>query len=224
MKAVTIGTGIDIGTGITITGGVNPPPIGTRLAWTNNTYFNMGPNAQQSGITTTTLGDGNFAPSVLMYAWESIQLSPTGSTNVLGYNCYSAVFAGQTISGIVSQATAPNSWSWTGGSVQFGSNGSLPALTAGGFYQAQNVSAPQTIAANTYFILSPSAVSLTYYTLNQNITICVNNNPYVTMVNTLWQAPQGQYPNPVPTQIGGTGAGYTEYSNTGIVISVLFKF
>jgi len=247
---MVIGSGIEIGSGIQLTPS-NGPLTGTAVPWSNNSYFNSGLSI--NGVTTTTIatpaGNGGVQSWQLFYAWRSVQLSnaafPTQpSPNFWGFNSYTNETTPVTAS--AAAANGPNSLNfsnstdatitYTPGTINTaagGFNSNDSSFASGGNWV---LNGGPIIPAETYFLIGMFwPRSRTYQTMPQNRTAFVGSTPYITACNTVYwgnpnfplgsvPAAQTPYVTSIPTQLGGIGQGYTEYSNTTMMMSQVFLY
>ena len=140
-----VGSGITVASGITISSQF-PPTQGQLFTYTKNTYFNTGPNFQQSGITTTSTLPGFGGPGTiwqLAYAWQQTNM------NQLGVNCYLNIGTNPPLYAI-SIATAANSLSTMNSFSTIGYDFGLTNFAAGQFSTpGSNFARGYTIPAGT---------------------------------------------------------------------------
>lgn len=226
--ALVIGTGIEIGSGITVSNEYTGPNQGTLVPWTSGTYFDSW--TSQSGLTTTDLPSTNTAGGSstyntnnlvwqMFYAWQSITL-PILSP---GYGIATTVNNTNSTSLRYSQSSTDSIASNFIADVQIGSQG-VTAYTAGGLYTAP-ITVAKTVPASRYFLLGVVAGPFykSFKVLAANRTATVGGNPVVTAINKLWW---GSWPSGpatgIPTQLGGSASGFTEFS--GYIPVTSFKF
>lgn len=195
-----------------VTGGT-----GTLVAYTIGTYFDA--YTQASGVTTTDGISTNNGCWQLYYAHSAVTIT-TGS-NKIGLNSY---------------LNGNNSWTWyvavSSISNTIGSWGTVSAITTlqgfayatGGFNQS-NITANVSVPANRYFLIMNTGGPFyrTVKSLAANRTAQIGGVNFITMCNKVCL---GDWPaggtTVVPTQFGGSGAGYTYYTAHTHVHSVKF--
>jgi hypothetical protein len=192
--------------------------LGTEVAWTSGTYFDSW--TSRSGVTTTDIAsyDTNNLVWQLFYAHKAIRIS-VGSNRVginprlNGTNTITLRAAVSSANNTIGSFTGENSYGSTGGSYQSGVLREFATTTL------------LSIPANRYFLLGivNGPFYRTFKTLATNRTAVVSNEAVVTVVNKFWWPgwPSGPTTG-IPTQLGGSTAGYTERS--GFVPVTSFKF
>ena len=193
-------------------------PVGTIVSYTLGSYFDA--YTSQSGVTTTDGINTNNGCWQLYYAFRQITIN-TGASQI-GLNTYNS---------------GSNSWSWFISVSSINDTiGSFPNITtianstsftyaAGGFNQ-HTIATGVTIPANRYFLIGNTGGPFyrTIKSLASSRTAQVSGTNYFTVVNRVCL---GNWPTggttTVPTQFGGSGTGYTEYSSHVHVHSVKFN-
>jgi len=215
-----ISPGVTIGGAITI---ADPtiPTQGNVTSWTDSTFANIAGNG--SGYLSSSLSATNQMCWQLFYAERTVIIP--AQANGLGLS----VYAGDS-----------NSWTWwiTVGAIpginnfysnpaQIGS-GTCSASTTGlaGAFVPSTTTVSTTIPAGSYFMIGVTGGPYyrTFQNATQNNTFTINGVPYVTALNTVYYSPYPSGPTAgVPTQVGGTTAGYTTYTGNITVLSVVFQ-
>jgi hypothetical protein len=193
-------------------------PVGTSVSYTLGNYFDA--FSSQSGVTTTDAFSTNNGCWQLYYAFKQIRI--TAAATSIGLNTYQG---------------GSNSWTWlisvssvndTIGNFPSASaitSSSSFTYTAGGFNQ-HTTTVTTTIPANRYFLIGNSGGPFyrTVKSLASSRTAQVSGENYFTVVNRVFL---GNWPSggttTIPTQLGGSGTGYTEYSSHAHVHSVKFN-
>lgn len=218
---VRIGSGITVESGITITSQL-PPNQGETVAYTRNTYFNTGPNGQQSGITTTSSLPGFGGPIILYqlcYAWQT-----TAVVTQVGMNCYQALSFRTGPLYVNAIGSSPNNLNAITPNNLMGYDLTQRTFTAGEFVTPQQFVGMPDIPANTYFLLSVSAFEgVTTYDRPLNRTALVSGSPFVTFTNMIFYSTAGSDSNGTPTQVGGTSPGYVFREGSSMVASWRFR-
>ena len=196
---------------------ISSGPVGTTFSFTTGTLFDA--YTSQAGITSTDAFNTNNGAWQLFYAHQSVSV-PLGADNI----------------GLNPHTGGTNSWAWNfakSNSVDtIGDWSAVTTFTAtrsgtyiGGTFTSSTVTTALSIPANTYFLLSNTQGPFyrTIKSLASNRTGTVGGNPYVTVINRVCL---GNWPSGgttiIPTQFGGAGTGYTEYSTHVHVMSVKF--
>ena len=193
-------------------------PTGSEVVYTTGTYFDA--YVSQSGITNTNGISTNNGAWQLFYAHQQV-IIPTGS-NSIGLNTYQ---------------NGSNSWTWyaavasnNNSTASWGAVQTLTSLqsfsySAGGFNQSNLNQTNITIPAGRYFLLANSGGPF-YRTVkpSTNRTATVSGSAFVTSIN---RVALGNWPSggttTIPTQFGGSGTGYTEYTGSVHVMSAKFR-
>ncbi len=197
---------------------VSSGPTGDTFDYTVGNFFDA--YTQQSGVTTTNGINTNNGAWQLFYAHQSVTLS-VGTGNI----------------GLVPHTGGTNSWTWyytvstVANTIGSWNTPSAFTNTRSGTYTAgtlttSNITTAKTVPAGYYFLLSNTGGPFyrTIKTLASSRTGTVSGSPYVTVVNRVCL---GTWPSggttTVPSQFGGSGSGYTEYSGAVHVMSVKFS-
>jgi hypothetical protein len=196
-----------------------PPagPTGNTFEYTTGTYFDV--FTSRNGITSNNGFNTNNGCWQLFYAHQEVTIS-TGA-NRIGLNTHWS--GNNTWTWYVSVSTVNNTIG-SFGTVSAITNANSFSYTAGGFNQSA-ITVSTTIPAGRYFLLmnSDGPFYRTVRSLTGNRTGTVSGSPYVTALNKVYL---GNWPTGgttlVPTQLGGSGTNYTEYSAHVHVCSVIF--
>lgn len=194
------------------------PSVSGSFDYTVGTFFDV--FTQQSGVTSSIGFNTNNAAWQMFYANQQVVLSP-GVGNI----------------GLVPFQSGTNTWTWyisvatTNDST--GSWGTVSAITpsrsgayVGGTLTTSSINTTVTIPANRYFLIMNTSGPFyrTVRRLDSNRTGLVAGVPFVTAIN---RVALGNWPTGgttvVPSQFGGVGAGYTEYTGSVHVMSVKFN-
>ena len=213
---------ISVTPSISITPSLSPAagaPTGSEVVYTTGTYFDA--YISQSGITNTNGISTNNGAWQLFYAHQQV-IIPTGS-NSIGLNTYQNGSNSWTwYAAVASNNNSTASW----GAVQtISSVQSFSSYTAGGFNQSNLNQTNITIPAGRYFLLANSGGPF-YRTVkpSTNRTATVSGSAFVTSIN---RVALGNWPSggttTIPTQFGGSGTGYTEYTGSVHVMSAKFR-
>ena len=193
------------------------PTVSTTVSYTTGTFFNA--YSSQSGVSSTDAFNTNNGCWQLYYSHQAISINI--GTNNIGLNPHTS---------------GSNSWTWYI-SVSSVDNtiGSFPAASAitglwsssytGGTLTTSSINTTTNIPANRYFIVGNHGGPFyrTIKSLASNRTAQVSGSNYVTAINRVFL---GNWPSGgttlVPTQLGGSGTGYTEYASHAHVHSIKF--
>lgn len=217
-----VGPGITIGPGITLSPQF-PPTLGDTFNYTRNTFWNLGPNFQQSGITYTDTPSnfgGPFITWQLCYAWQS-----TSVTDQMGMNNWKmSMFATNRPLFIFAMAQQPNDLSTITPNQLMGYSNFQTNLGSGWYLTPEIALASPTIPANTYFMVGIGAFEgTTTYTRSTNSTALVSGQPFVTVTNMIFYSLTTGSPNGTPTQVGGTATDYVFREGLSLVATYRFS-
>lgn len=193
------------------------PEVGTAVAWQVGTYFDS--FSSQSGVTTNDLANTNNMCWQLYYAWKDLTISAAANTTAIN----TAINGTNTVTFVRSVGNVPNAARYFPAATTISS--ASTSYVAGGFNQ-YTTTVSTTIKAGQYFLIGVTSGPFyrSFKTLAANRTAQVAGESYVTAINTVWHGgwPSGPTAG-VPTQLGGTTAGYTQYDGYVPVISVKFS-
>lgn len=196
---------------------VNPPSLGTTVAWTTGSYFDS--YTSQSGVTTNDLANTNNMCWQLFYAWRSLTIS--AAANTTGIN--TAINGNNTVTFVVSVGNVNDASRYFPAATTISS--AATSYVAGGFNQ-YTTTVSTTIGAGKYFLIGVTNGPFyrSFKTLADNRTAQVSGESYVTAINKVWHGgwPSGPTSG-IPTQLGGPTSGYTQYDGYVPVISVKFS-
>lgn len=200
-----------------------PTPTAAPIAsgsfnYTVGTFFDA--FTQQSGVTSSIGFSTNNGAWQMFYSHQQIVLLP-GAGNI----------------GLVPFQSGTNSWTWyisiASVNDSTGSWGAVSTIApirtgayVGGTLTTSSINTTVTIPANRFFLIANSGGPFyrTVRRLDNSRTGLVSGVPFVTAVN---RVALGNWPSggttAVPTQFGGAGIGYTEYTGSVHVMSVKFN-
>lgn len=193
------------------------PDIGTAVAWTLGTYFDT--YTSQSGVTTNDLANTNNMCWQLFYAWKDLTISAAANTTAINTttNGTNTVAFRRSV-GNVSDAARyfPAETTISSASTTY---------AAGGFNQYTTTVATS-ISAGKYFLIGVTSGPFyrSFKALAANRTAQVSGESYFTAINKVWHGgwPSGPTSG-IPTQLGGTTTGFTQYDGYVPVLSVKFS-
>ena len=183
----------------------------------------MGPNFQQSGITSTaTPGDwgGSYIIWQLAYAWQA-----TTVTNEMGMNNYlfSLTATPRPVFNTAIGQQANSLTTITPNRLTGYSNFST-SLGAGRYITPEISFSSGAIPANTYFMVAMAALpGITTYSRSTNSTALVNGQPFVTMTNMIFYSTSGASSDGTPVQVGGPATGYVFQEGLSLVATYKFS-
>lgn len=196
---------------------VNPPSVGTTVAWTLGTYFDS--YTSQSGVTTNDLANTNNMCWQLYYAWKDLTISAAANTTAIN----TAINGNNTVTFVRSVGNVTDAARYFPAATTISS--AATNYVAGGFNQ-YTTTVSTTIKAGQYFLIGVTNGPFyrSFKTLADNRTAQVSGESYVTAINKVWHGgwPTGPTSG-IPTQLGGTTSGYTQYDGYAPVISVKFS-
>ena len=203
---------------ISITPSITPSSaVSGSFNYTPGSFFDV--FTQQSGVTSSIGINTNNGAWQMFYANQPVTMS-VGTGNI----------------GLVPFQNGSNTWTWyvATGSVN-DSTGSWSTVTAitsgtsfsyvGGQLTSSSLNTTIRIPANRYFLIANSGGPFyrTVRPLATNRVGLVSGSAFVTAVN---RVALGNWPTggttTIPTQFGGSGTGYTEYTGSVHVMSVKF--
>jgi hypothetical protein len=194
------------------------PLTGSTFPYTLGTFFDV--FTQQSGVTSSIGISSNNGCWQMFYAHQQITIY-SGSNNI----------------GLVPFSSGNNSWLWyiaSGSTTNSTASWSAVSQIApsrptsayvGGQLTTSSINVTRTIPANTYFLIMNTGGPFyrTIRPLSESRVGTVNGSPYVTAINRVCI---GQWPaggtTTIPTQFGGSGTGYNEYTSSVHVMSIKF--
>lgn len=196
---------------------VKTPEVGTAVAWQVGTYFDS--FSSQSGVTTNDLANTNNMCWQLYYAWKDLTIAAAANTTAINTTANGT----NTVTFVRSVGNVPNAARYFPAATTISS--ASTSYIAGGFNQYTTTVATS-IKAGQYFLIGVTSGPFyrSFKTLAANRTAQVAGESYVTAINTVWHGgwPAGPTAG-IPTQLGGTTAGYTRYDGYAPVISVKFS-
>lgn len=195
----------------------NQPAIGTAVAWSLGTYFDS--YTSQSGVTTNDLANTNNMCWQLFYAWKDLTISAAANTTAIN----TAANGSNTVTFRRSVGNVSDAALYFPAETTI--SNSLTNYVAGGFNQYTTTVATS-IPAGRYFLIGVTSGPFyrSFKTLAANRTAQVSGESYFTAINKVWHGgwPSGPTTG-IPTQLGGTTTGYTQYDGYVPVLSVKFS-
>ena len=210
---------ISVTPSISITPSITPssPSISGSFNYTPGSFFDV--FTQQSGVTSSIGISTNNGAWQMIYANQPVTMS-AGTGNI----------------GLVPFQNGTNSWTWyvatgsinnsTGSwSTVFTLSSARSGAYVGGQLTSSSINTNIQIPAGRYFLLANSGGPFyrTVRPLATNRVGLVSGSAFVTAIN---RVALGNWPTggttTIPTQFGGSGTGYTEYTGSVHVMSVKF--